>query len=112
MVNYSDIKFDGVGVYKLGRTIPVKFRLTDVSDNFISNAVAKLYVAKIKNGVVGIDEIPFSSSNADNNNQFRYDNTDNQYIYNLDTNLMSQGFWQLKIILDDNISYSVSILIK
>ncbi len=106
------VKADGSGIYKLGRTLPVKFQLKDAKGNFISTAVAKLYVAKIKNGVVGIDEISFSSSNADNNNQFRYDNTNNQYIYNLSTNNFFIGSWRLKIILDDEKSYIVDILIK
>ncbi|MDP3015275.1 MAG: NosD domain-containing protein [bacterium] len=98
--------------YKLGRTLPVKFQLKDANGNFISTAIAKLYVAKIQNGIAGADIISFSTSNADNGNQFRYDSTDNQYIYNLSTNNLAIGTWQLKIILDDGKYYTVNILIK
>jgi len=108
----SPIKIDGSGVYKLDRTLPVKFQLTDANGNYISTAINKLYVAKISDGVVGMDEIPLSTSNADTGNIFRYDLENNQYIYNLAANGLSVGSWQLKIILDDGKYYTVIISIK
>mgnify|MGYP001610347823 FL=1 len=108
----SPIKSDGTGIYKSGRTLPVKFQLKDANGKFISNALAKLYVAKIQNGIVENDKIPFSSSNADNGNQFRYDSTENQYIYNLSTDNFFIGSWQLKIVLDDGKIYSINVFIK
>lgn len=108
----SPIKTDGSGVYNLGRTLPVKFQLTDADGSFISAALAYLYVAKISNGIVGTDEIPLSVLAADTGNQFRYDLANNQYIYNLSTDTLSVGFWQLKVVLDSGQIFTVIILIK
>lgn len=107
----APIKPDGAGVYKQGRTLPVKFNLFDDNGQFISSAIAQLFVSKIENNVVGTDEIPLSVSAADTGNLFRYDATNNQYIYNLSTNSLSIGTWQIKVILNDGRSYIVSISI-
>lgn len=106
------IKIDGTGVYNLGRTLPVKFQLSDVNGNFVSTASAQLYVAKISDGIIGNDEIPLSTSSADTDNQFRYDLTNNQYIYNLSTGILTIGSWQLKAVLDSGQISIVVISIK
>ncbi|MBI5401698.1 PxKF domain-containing protein [Candidatus Wolfebacteria bacterium] len=106
------IKIDGSGVYKLGRTLPTKFQLKDANGVFVPNATARLFVAKILNSIIGVDEIPLSTSNADTGNIFRYDTENNQYIYNLATNNLSFGPWQLKVILDDGKYYTVVVSIK
>ena len=106
------VKTDGTGIYKFGRTLPIKFQLTDAHSQFIANATAKLTIAKIDNGILGGEEIPLSTSAADTDNLFRYDIINNQYIYNLSTDTMSLGTWQLKAILDDGKAYSVIISIR
>lgn len=106
------IKVDGSGVYNQGRTLPVKFRLTDVSDIYAQNAVAYLYLAKIDNNIVGNDEIVLSTSVADVNNQFRYDTSTSQYIHNLSTDALTPGTWQLKVILESGQIYVTSISIR
>ncbi len=106
------VKPDGSGIYKLGRTLPVKFQLTDANNQYISTATAQLYVAKISDGIVGNDEIPFSTSNADTGNIFRYDAINNQYIYNLSTDFLSVGSWQLKVVLDDGKYYTVVVSLR
>ncbi len=106
------IKADGSGVYKLGRTLPVKFQLIDANNQYIPTANAQLFVAKISDGIAGNDEIPLSTSNADTGNQFRYDQTENQYIYNLSTDTLSVGSWQLKVVLDDGKYYAVVVSVK
>ncbi len=106
------IKTDGTGIYKLGRTLPIKFQLIDVNGQFIANAIAKLTITKIDNGILGGEEIPLSTSAADTDNLFRYDIINNQYIYNLSTDAMSTGRWQLKTRLDDGKIYTVNISIR
>lgn len=126
-VNYSGafsgylqpINTDGSSRFKLGSTIPVKFQLT-CSGVSISNAVAKLYVAKGDNVPdPGVDEA-ISTAASTTGNLFRYDSTAQQYIFNLSTKLgytnpggstvsFSTGTWTLKILLDDGNWYSVNV---
>lgn len=108
----SPLKTDGSGIYKLGRTLPVKFELTDHNDYPVSTAVAKLFTARISDGIVGTDEVPLSTSAADTDNLFRYDVVTNQYIYNLSTDVLDLGTWQLKASLDDGKEYVVTISVK
>ena len=102
-------------VFKTGGTIPVKFQLTDFNGNYVTNAVVNLYVAKITNDIVGTDEATTSTSNADAENQFRYDSSNNQYIYNLATQsspLGQSGTYQLKASLDDGSFYTATVSLK
>ena len=117
-VNYNfsgflpPVKTDGSGIYKQGRTLPVKFRLTDATGQFVSSAVAHLFTAKVQDGIAGTDEVALSTSAADSGNTFRYDDSANQYIYNLDTSSFTPGTWQLKATLDDGMSHTIIISIK
>ena len=107
----APIKSDGSGLYKQGRTLPVKFRLTDSNENFASTAIANLFLAKVSGGIAGTDEVTLSTSAADFGNQFRYDVADNQYIFNLSLDL-DIGTWQLKVVLDDGKDYAVNISVR
>jgi len=51
-------------------------------------------------------------NNADTGNLFRYDAQSNQYLYNLSTDTLSVGSWQLKVALDDRRDYAVTISIR
>jgi len=110
------IKEDGLSTFKLGRTIPVKFQLWDRQDNFVTDAVANIFVKKTKNGGIGEEIDVISTAAATNGNLFRYDFSSNQYIFNLSTKLplndgvsWSEGTWEIRIELDDGMSYSVEI---
>lgn len=100
------------------RTIPVRFKLRDVNGKSVSGVKAVLYVAKIINGVVGIDEIPYSNSDRDDGddektiNQFRYDSEGKLYIFNLSTKTMTSGMWQIKAVLDSGQEIKARVLIK
>lgn len=104
------VKLDGTGMYNKGRTIPVKFELRDIVGNIPVPVFASLYVAKVSNGIVGNDEIYPSA--ADQVNQFRYDHNGHMYIFNLSTDLMTTGTWQLKAVLDGGQEIKAVISIK
>lgn len=104
------INADGSSVFKLGSTILVKFRLTDASGNSVTGAVARIYIAKISDGVTGTEMEASSTSAA--TNLFRYDSTGDQYIFNLGTKTLSTGTWQLRIELGDGTSKYVTIGLK
>lgn len=103
------IKVDGTSEFKLGSTIPVKFKLTDFDGNYVSTPVAKIYLTKITNDIIGTEIEATSTSAATTGNLFRYDSTANQYIFILGTKTLTSGTWQIRIALDDGSSKNVTI---
>lgn len=99
------------GVYKAGRTLPLKFQLTGASAG-ITNATATLWVAKISNGVAGTEVEAGSTSAATTGNLFRYDPTAGQYIFNWSTAGYEPGTYQLRIDLGDGVLRTVTIGLK
>lgn len=79
---FPPLKQDGSSTVK-GGTVPVKFQLTDVTGKYVSTATSRLYLSKLTNGTPGAEIEASSPGKANDGNLFRYDNTDNQYIYNL-----------------------------
>ena len=112
-------KPDGSSVFKLGRTIPVKFQLRDDQGDYVTDAVANIFVKKTKNGGIGEEIDVISTAAATSGNLFRYDFSSNQYIFNLSTKLplndgvsWSEGTWEIRIELDDGMSYYKEIVLK
>ena len=107
------IKPDGTRVFKLGSTIPVKFQLWDADGNPITDATAKISLDQVVNNLpVGIPQDGDSTSAATTGNLFRYDDTDNQYIFNLATKELSTGTWEITITVNGSGSFSVNIGLK
>lgn len=106
------INQDGSSIFKLGRVAPVKFQLKDDVGNYISTAVARIYLNKISNNVMGNQIEAESVGQANTDNLFRYSSTDNQYIFNLGTSNLSEGSWQIKIVLDDGSSKYTTVSFK
>jgi DNA/RNA endonuclease G (NUC1) len=100
---------NGSSIFKLGRTVPVKFQLTGASAG-ITNAVARLYVAKVTDSVVGTEEEADSTSNATEGNLFRY--SGGQYIFNLSTDGLTVGTYQLRIDLGDGVPRVVQVSLR
>ena len=102
---------DGSSIFKLGSTVPVKFRLTDAGSNPVSGAIATIDMAKIDNHVDGSFVEAVSTAAATTGNLFR-DAGDGQYTFNLSTKSLSTGDWRVKITLDDGTEYTVRISLK
>ena len=102
------INQDGSSIFKLGSTIPVKFRLTNECANV--SLVAKIYLRKIDNGIEGTQLEATSTSAADTGNTFRW--SDGQFIFNLATKPLSAGTWKITIDLGDGFPRSVLISLK
>jgi hypothetical protein len=103
------VNADGTSIFKLGSTVSVKFQLTGASAN-ITNAVAKLTIAKVSSAVDGTYVEAVSTSAADSGNQFRCDS--GQYLFNLATKGLSTGTWSLSINLGDGVSRTVQISLR
>ncbi|RYG23438.1 HYR domain-containing protein [bacterium] len=102
------INADGSSVFKFGSTIPVKVKISPT----VTDAVIRLYYAKVSNSVVGSDVEAVSTSAADTGNQLRYDATADQYIFNLNTKALEAGTWQLKLDFGDGVLRTVNISLK
>jgi hypothetical protein len=108
----NPIKNGGSGIYKLGSTIPIKFHLLDTNNNIVSNAINKLTIQKITDSILGGEEYIIENLGSDQGNVFRYDEEDNQYIYNLSTKNLSRGTWVLKVLSDDGVFHAVQISLR
>jgi hypothetical protein len=97
------------GKYHLGRTLPVQFTLTGASAP-VTNAVAKLYLAKKSGQSLGAEFAATSTSGAVRDNSFRFDGTG--YIFNLATKGLSAGTYQLRIDLGDGVSHTTDIKVS
>lgn len=97
------INSDGSSIFKLGRTIPVKFKLTGASAG-ISTDVAKLYIAKVSNNIVGTETEADATGGGTSGNTFRHDATGGQYIFNLSTAGLTPGTYQLRLDMGDGVS--------
>ena len=106
------INTDGSSSFKLGRTLPVKFDLTDVATGQpAGTAIATLEVAKVSDSVLGSYDEAVSTSMADDGNQFRYAG-DGNYIFNLSTSPLSVGTYRLRINLNDGQSFTVDVSLR
>lgn len=114
--NYSEVlpplKTDGSSRFKLGSTIPVKFQLMDVEGNYATYAAAKIYIAKIVGCMVGPEVKGVSTSASTEGNLFRYNYKDNHYIFNLNTKLLSEGTYQIRIDLGDGSTNTVIVTLE
>jgi DNA-binding beta-propeller fold protein YncE len=88
--------------FKIGRSVPVKFKLTDANGDFVSTAQASIMLQQYSGDEpIGNPIEPTSKGGANVENTFRYDVLDDQYIYNLNTKGLSEGMWQIIVFLDD-----------
>jgi Putative metal-binding motif len=111
----APIKPDGSTVFLKKRgAIPIKFQLRDCAGTNVANAVARIEVHFVANGVVGDEAIDIGSTGgANTDNLYRYDPTAQQYIYNLSaSSLQSNSLYVIRTILDDGTVHDVTIGIK
>jgi hypothetical protein len=106
------INSNGLSVFKAGSTVPVKFQLTDANGAFVTNAVATIKYAKFANNVWGDEIEAVSTAAATTGNLFRYDTTNNQYIFNLSTKGLTTGTYKVTISLSDGTAQTVEFGLK
>jgi hypothetical protein len=105
------VKTDDSSVFKLGRTVSVKFALTGASAG-IANAVARLWVSKWSDDVTGTEEETGSTVAATSGNLFRYDSS-GVYVYNLGTSGLTPGTYELRVDLGDgDVTRTVKISLR
>jgi len=88
------------GVYKLGRTLPVKIQLLYGDGSLVTDAQPTLRLQQLSNNEpVGEPIDPQTNAQAPLDNGFRL--SGEHYIYNLDTGYLSQGQYRLMVDLGD-----------
>lgn len=92
------VKADGKSAFQKNRTVPVKFQIADGS-LFVKDATATIHLVKLSNNEAGEEIQVTSTSNATTGNLFRYDLTDNQYIFNLGTKDLEVGQYKAVIAI-------------
>jgi len=107
------VLYDGIRVFKLGSTVPVKFQLTDSTGAVISTATGTVTVQQFSGSAPVNDPLDGVSSGGSNSGDFfRYDSTSSQYIFNLSTQPLPTGTWQVQAHLDDGSVHTVMIGLK
>jgi autotransporter-associated beta strand protein len=102
-------------IFKLGRTVPVKFALSGASAG-ITDATARLSFRKLQGAVEGDVNEADSTSNATEGNLFRH--SGGQYIFNWDTKplasspALGQGTYVLSVDLGDGVQRSVLVSLR
>lgn len=104
------IKMPGDKTFNSNQALQVKFQLTDSKGAYVTNAVARLFVAQINNGAPGTESMAVSKGNSNIDNLFKY--TGSEYQFNLNLKTLGAGLWQLRIALSDGSSKTVVIQIK
>jgi hypothetical protein len=102
---------NGSSIFRLGSTVPVKFRLTG-SDSTNSTLQARLYLAKISNSVLGTELEAVSTAAATVGNLFRYDPSTGNYVFNWSTKAASVWTYRLRVELGDGMLRTVDIALR
>ncbi|HEX5503851.1 MAG TPA: MBG domain-containing protein, partial [Thermomicrobiales bacterium] len=103
-----------VPVFKAGRTIPLKFQLTDASGAIVQAATAPTFSVSAATACgAGAVDASGTTAAGDTGNTFRWDSTAQQYIYNDHTDKALAGMCQtLTVTLDDGTTHSVVVAFK
>ena len=102
---------DDTSSFRQGSTVPVKFGLSGESAG-ITDASAKLIVAKVSDNVAGTEADAGSTSAATEGNLFRYDATSEQYVFNWGTKGLEAGTYQLRVDLGDGTTNTVRVSLR
>jgi len=95
--------------FKLGSTVPVKFQLLDANGTPFGSATAKISVVQLKGAPPATTPVDLETGSTDTGNLFRFDTTSQQYIFNLNTKVLSAGTWRIDVSLDSGALQSVQI---
>jgi len=99
------------GIYKLGRTLPIKIQLAYDDNRLVSDASVTLQLYKLSNTTVSGEALDVDSSNSANtDDQFRF--TDEHYIYNLNTKNIDAGLYRVVVSVNDGNAYSIDFALK
>jgi hypothetical protein len=95
--------------FDFGRVVPVKFQLLNAAGTPTGMATATLTVLQLAGSPPTLPPTMLGVGAANPGNQFRFDQSSGQYIFNLNTRVLSPGVWRLDAHISDGSSLSVQI---
>ena len=99
-----------MSVFKIGRTIAVKFQLFLVDGvTPVSSAVATIAVNKVSDGTPSDVNEDVVSTVPNQGLNFRYDAAAQQYIFNLGTSGWTAGTYRITVSLEDGTTFWVDV---
>jgi hypothetical protein len=107
----APIRANGSSIFRIGRPVPVRFKLTGASAG-ITNLAAKLKVTKISNAVQGTAEDISDETDDDTDFLFKYRPLLKWYAYRWRTRDQTQGTYQLRADLGDEVVHQVNVSLK
>jgi hypothetical protein len=96
--------------FNRGRTVPVKFELRDSTGALVTNATPRLFVQRIEGGELVGPRIPATPTGGGTGNTVPFDGT--EYHYNMKTDSLAVGEWQLQAQLGDGTIQVITIIIR
>lgn len=101
------------GIFKLGRTIPVKWTLADASGGWIGalSAVESIQLAANSGCAGDADGTPFDPGSTSAVG-LRYDAVANQYVFNWQTSGLAAGCYTLAVKLDDGTTHGTTLRLR
>ena len=103
-----------MSVFKGGSTVPVKFQLQNVNGTSVESSSAPLFLApeRLTPMNESTEGVSFAEP-ATSDTTYRYDETDQQYIYNWSTKGLDKGYWyRLFAKLQDGTTQSVVVGVR
>jgi hypothetical protein len=105
------IRANGSSIFKIGRPVPVRFKLTGASAD-ITNLVARLIVTKVSNAIQGTTTDDSDETVDDTDFIFKYRKEKGFYAYRWKTKDQTQGTYQLRADLGDGVVHQVKVSLK
>ena len=103
------VNADGSSVFRLGRTVPVKFKLAGASAG-ITDAAATFSFRRTGTNTGAVNEPEVDDAPTTGGTQFRYDAGGGQYVFNWDTKATpGAGTYELTIDLGDGVTRTVEL---
>jgi hypothetical protein len=105
------IRPNGTSIFRVGRPVPVRFKLTGASAG-ITNLTAKLIVTKIANTVQGTTVDASDETVDDTDFIFKFRPALKLYVYRWKTLNQTQGTYQLKADLGDEVLHQINVSLR
>jgi hypothetical protein len=109
LVNDSACATPPCHIFNLGRVVPVKFQLLNAAGTPTGTATATLSVFQLGGVPPAVPPTMLGVGAANPGNHFRFDPTSGQYVFNLNTRVLSRGVWRLDVHISDGSSQSMQI---